>query len=264
MPRFFAFVLVVLAGCSTNRMPPPTAMQQNASYHTVLSKRGGYDFLLSLPAGYQEKENKRWPLILFLHGSGERGANLALVAKHGPPKLIQAVAKKAEQPANIAAAARALTSEFIVISPQCPADQVWDDEILIALLDHMSSAYKVDASRVYLTGLSMGGYGAWSLGLKAPQRFAAIAPICGGGNMLDLIVSPTANNPALKSLPVWAFHGGRDPVVPTIESQRMVDALIRLGDKSVQLTIYPEATHDSWTATYANPELYSWFLQHQR
>lgn len=128
----------------------------------------------------------------------------------------------------------------------------------------MLARHKVDAARVYLTGLSMGGYGSWALLAKFPERFAAVAPICGGGERIDILLAARERAAALKSLPVWAFHGGKDPVVPLVESERMVEALKKAGVKDVQLTVYPEAQHDSWTATYNNPKLYEWLLAHER
>jgi predicted peptidase len=136
--------------------------------------------------------------------------------------------------------------------------------MLLALLDEIAAKYAVDTNRVYLTGLSMGGYGTWALGLTYPERFAAIVPICGGGQMIGVILSSRDKGAALKSLGVWAFHGGKDPVVPLEESQRMVDALKKAGVPDVKLTVYPEAGHDSWTETYKNPELYEWLLKHER
>jgi predicted peptidase len=122
----------------------------------------------------------------------------------------------------------------------------------------------VDTHRIYLTGLSMGGFGTWTLGLTFPERFAAIAPLCGGGDSLTPYLATGARKEALKTLPVWAFHGAKDPVVPPIESEHMVGLLKQLGDKDVKLTIYPDALHDCWTQTYANPELFEWFLKHSR
>ena len=136
--------------------------------------------------------------------------------------------------------------------------------MLFALLDEATKKYNVDTSRVYLTGLSMGGYGAWSLGLTHPERFAAIAPICGGGDPIALLLADPKKKAATKSLGVWAFHGAKDPVVKAEESQRMVEALKKFGCKDVELTVYPEAQHDSWTETYNNPKLYEWFLEHRR
>jgi predicted peptidase len=107
----------------------------------------------------------------------------------------------------------------------------------------------------------MGGFGTWSLGLSHPERFAAIAPICGGG---DFITPLLAEKARLANLPIWAFHGGKDPVVPVEESERMVNHLKQMGVKEVKFTVYPDAQHDSWTQTYSNPELFAWFLQHSR
>jgi predicted peptidase len=126
---------------------------------------------------------------------------------------------------------------------------------LKALLDEVIANYAVDPDRTYLTGLSMGGYGTWSLAMTYPARFAAIAPICGGG-IADWVS-------VLKDVAVWAFHGADDPLVPLDQGQRMVDALRACGG-NVTFTVYPGVEHDSWTQTYENPELYDWLLQHTR
>ena len=157
-----------------------------------------------------------------------------------------------------------LAENFILVSPQCPSGQSWDSEVLLRLLDSVIASHKVDSGRVYLTGLSMGGFGSWALLAQAPERFAAVAPICGGGNSIDILLSAREKAAALKSLPVWAFHGAKDPVVQVTESERMVTLLKKAGVKEVELTIYPAANHDSWTATYNNPKLYEWFLAHAR
>jgi predicted peptidase len=135
--------------------------QQSAQLNTQIKVEMGY--LLYLPKNYDTKES--WPLVLFLHGAGERGDDLELVKKHGPPKLIS---EGKEFP-------------FIVVSPQCPKDRWWEPIELIALLDDLQSKLKVDEDRIYLTGLSMGGFGTWRLAAFAPDRLATIAPICGGG-----------------------------------------------------------------------------------
>jgi predicted peptidase len=206
------------------------------------------DYLLFLPKGYHRRASKRWPLILFLHGAGERGHNLDLVKAHGPPKLV------ASQPGF----------PFLVVSPQCPEHAIWDTDALLRLLEDVIARHKVDPARVYLTGLSMGGYATWTLGACHPERFAAIAPICGGGALVEVLLGSHETSDALKTLAVWAFHGARDPVVPVEESERMVRAFQQAGAADVKLTVYPEAEHDSWTETYANPELYEWFLKHSR
>jgi predicted peptidase len=205
-------------------------------------------YLLHLPQGYDGKSGKRWPLLLFLHGAGERGADVQRVAVHGPLKL-------ARQGTNF---------PFLIVAPLCPAGERWQDEPLLKLLEHLAATRAVDPDRVYVTGLSMGGYGTWSLGLTQPQRFAAIAPICGGGQMIDALLGSRDRAQPLKTLGVWAFHGAKDPVVPLEETERMVRALKQAGCPDVKLTVYPEAQHDSWTETYNNPEFYAWLLQHRR
>lgn len=217
--------------------------QQRCSFETRIAKTVRLNYLLHLPVDYGQDATKRWPLILFLHGAGERGDDLELVKKHGIPKIVE---QRPDFP-------------FIAVSPQCPADSWWNFQFdaLEGLLDQVASQYAVDRSRIYCTGLSMGGFGAWHLAIERPGRFAAIAPICGG---LMWYLRPESVC-ALKNLPVWAFHGAKDEVVPLESSQRLVDVLKACGG-NVRFTVYPEAGHDSWTETYNNPELYTWFLQH--
>jgi predicted peptidase len=195
-------------------------------------------YLLFLPSGY-ERTKKKWPLILFLHGAGERGDDLNLVKKHGVAKIVE------NDPAF----------PFIVASPQCPKEQWWSMEALVALLDNLETKYRIDPERIYVTGLSMGGFATWQLAFENPHRFAAIAPICGGG-----IANLTFR---VKHLPIWAFHGAKDETVPVEESQRLVAALRKRGGKP-KLTIYRNAGHDSWTLAYANKKLYAWFLAHRK
>jgi predicted peptidase len=197
------------------------------------------DYLLYLPPEYDQKDS--WPLLVFLHGAGERGSDLNRVKAHGPAKLIE----------------QGKDFPFVIVSPQCPEGQWWPvlGREVMALVEEMLERYKIDPERVYLTGLSMGGYGTWSIASVWPERFAAIVPICGGGRPF------TASN--LKKVPVWAFHGAKDPVVPLRESEQMVEAVNRAGGNA-KLTVYPDAEHDSWTQTYENPELYEWLLSHRR
>jgi len=195
-------------------------------------------YLLALPKGYDQKES--WPLLLFLHGSGERGDNLDLVKKHGPPKLIEA----------------GKDFPFIVVSPQCPTgNRGWQAHELSALLDEITEKYKVDKDRICVTGLSMGGYGTWSLAAFSPDRFAALVPICGGGD-------PNTVR-RFAHVAVWVFHGAKDTAVPLERSEQMVEAL-KKAKANVKFTVYPEAGHDSWTEAYNNPELYEWLLQQKR
>lgn len=217
------------------------------SFDRTLRKKAHLNYLLHIPRDYWSDRTRRWPLMLFLHGAGERGLDPNKVKVHGPPKIADT---NADFP-------------FILVSPQCPPGKTWDNDSLNALLDEVIEQYRIDSDRVYLTGLSMGGFGSWSLALNYPERFAAVVPICGGGNLIDALLSDKKRSQALKELPFWVFHGAKDPVVKVEESERMVNALKRIGSP-VQLTIYPEANHDSWTETYANPKLYEWLLQQRR
>ena len=238
-------LLVWNAAAQTEDMP---RNQKAESADLTYTKKVTLRYLLFTPEGYDQDKKKKWPLMVFLHGAGERGTNLAKVAVHGPPKV---VANRPDFP-------------FVVISPQCPNGEVWQKEAIMALVDEALKKYRVDSDRVYLTGLSMGGFGSWALAAAYPDRFAAVAPICGGGNILDVLLPAKGKETALKTLPIWAFHGGKDPVVKVEESERMIDAFKRAGDSDVKLTIYPEADHDSWTETYKNEELYKWLLEHTR
>ena len=197
------------------------------------------DYLLYLPEDYNNDKEKKWPTILFLHGKGERGNNLELVKIHGIPKIVST--KK--------------DLNFIAISPQCPIDYVWrDQEMLIALeslLLKMIKNFRIDKSRLYVTGLSMGGRGTWAIAAYRPDLFAAAAPICGGGDPL------TASR--LTKLPFWVFQGALDEVHFPKESEIMIKSLKNKGGE-VRYTLYPELHHDSWTITYDNSELYKWFL----
>ncbi|GIO54321.1 GNAT family N-acetyltransferase [Paenibacillus cineris] len=204
-----------------------------------ITKRVKLDYLLHLPEAYESEPEKKWPLILFLHGSGERGSDVELVKVHGIPKL-------ADQDPQF---------PFIAISPQCPEDSFWamEEDALMALLEEVEDHYRVDPKRIYLTGLSMGGYGAWQLAAMYPDKWAAVVPICGG-------MEPKYAE-QIKDIPIWAFHGAKDDVVPLSESEQIVKALEEIGG-NVKFTVYPDANHDSWTETYANKELYTWLLSH--
>ena len=201
------------------------------------------DYLISYPKDYQSDSKKKWPLILFLHGIGERGNDIELIKIHGIPKITQSDKN----------------FPFITVSPQCPIEFDWRDHSMqkkvINLLEKVLSNHPVDLDRVYITGLSMGGYGTWSIAAKRPDLFAAAIPICGGGD-------PSLAK-HLKNLPIWVFHGLKDKVVLPEESVRMVNAIKKL-DGNIKLTLYPDANHDSWTQTYTNKEIYDWLLSNKR
>jgi predicted peptidase len=216
-------------------------MSQTAQHlERRISRTVNLDYLLALPEGYDAKRKARHPLVLFLHGSGERGNDLSKVAVHGPPKLV----------------AQGQRFPFILASPQCPDDAVWNVDDLTALLDDLEERLRVDARRIYVTGLSMGGYGTWDLAMHTPERFAAIAPICGGGF--------TFFAHKIKHLPVWAFHGAKDKIVPLEATREMVRALRANGNRHVKLSVYPNAGHNAWDKAYGDARLWAWMLEQRR
>jgi dienelactone hydrolase len=197
----------------------------------------GLDYLVYLPDRYY-RSFERCPLILTLHGRGEAGVDIGLVRRQGLPRRVEA---KGGLP-------------FVIVAPPS-SDWAWNVEALDALLDEVLKRYRVDLDRVYVTGNSMGGNGTWALAAKCPERFAAIAPICGVGD--------ASSTGRLKNVPTWAFHGADDRVVPPEKSERMIAALKKAGGDA-RLTVYPGVGHDAWTATYANPRFYEWLLQQRR
>lgn len=217
------------------------------AYTFVDGERAGLRlrYWLHLPPGYWTEPGRRWPLVLFLHGRGERGTDLHRVRTYGIAKVVE------ETP----------TADYIAISPQCPLTHEWPDLIdtLGRLLDQATTHLPVDGDRVYLTGLSMGARGGWLLAVTQPARFAALALICGRIPTADFLERVVV----LKDKPIWVFHGAKDPVVPVENSEKIVAALQAAGGQP-RLTIYPDADHDAWTATYNNPELYTWLFSHMR
>lgn len=243
VPFCFA-VCGLLAGCATvPREHVATGQHPQSFAREVDGRTVGANFLLYIPEGYPRSRGE-WPLVLFLHGKGERGDDLSLVTRHGLAKEI--ARGEAEFP-------------FIAVSPQCPDTAMWADpsqiEVLDALIDDLVARHRIDEDRIYVTGMSMGGAGTWTLAAAYPDRFAAIAPVCGRN---DPAIAPT-----IAHLPIWIFHGEKDAVVPVWHSRNIAAALEAEG-ADFRLTIYPDATHDSWSRTYANPELYAWMLGHRR
>lgn len=261
------------------------------------------EYFLYLPAGYEADPERQWPVMLFLHGGGERGDgrdDLDWVLHNGP--LGEAWIYKHDLP-------------FIIIAPQLPvfdqADQIelragkprpvrlaqgvsprqvidrpdfpmlrsaserppkygsldsWGIEgapggwqncepDLLAMVDATLGAYRADPSRVYLTGLSYGGYGTWYMATAHPQRWAAIVPICGGGN------PALAHRLAEVQMPVWIFHGGRDEVVLPKYSYEMANALEEAGHESVRFTVHEDLPHNCWDRVYSGEDIYNWLLQ---
>ncbi|MGB6222240.1 prolyl oligopeptidase family serine peptidase [Haloferula sp.] len=195
-------------------------------------------YLLVRPA--DSSPDTKLPMVVFLHGSGERGDDLELVKLHGPPK-------------------QALEGEglpFVVLAPQCPAKQWWNSSTVIALTKKIAKEQNIDPDRIHLTGLSMGGFGTWDIIAHAPELFASAVPICGGG---DPETAPT-----IKDLPIWAIHGEDDKVVPAAKTREMEKALRDAGAKRLRTTYYPGVGHDSWTQAYNDPALYAWMMMQSR
>jgi len=212
----------------------------NQSFQTTITKTVGLKYSVCRPDGYNENADKKWPLILFLHGAGERGDDLSVLRPWGPLGYSQ----------------KTPGFGFIVVAPQCPTGEDWDPDTVIALLDKVQEDYRVDPDRAYLTGLSMGGIGTWETAIAHPGRFAALAPVCGRG--VPLL------GYRIYQMPIWVFHGEKDDVIDVCHSREMVDALKGMGGERIKFTVYPEGGHDIWNEVYNNPELYDWFLKYKR
>lgn len=200
-------------------------------------------FVVYVPIDYSPSH--AWPAILFLHGRGESGSD-------GRRQLTQGLA-----PAIVK---RRAAWPFVVIFPQKSQPEIrWTDEVpmLAAILDAVEASYHLDPARRYITGLSQGGHGTLTLAMRLPWHFAALATVCGW------VDDPAAAAAAIGTVPVWAFHGEDDPIVPVGRSLEIVEALHRVGGQA-QLTRYPSVGHDAWHLAYGNEDLPSWFLSHHR
>jgi predicted peptidase len=216
-------------------------MNQKVQYYLHGSTRVGY--LLHVPSSNPDETRRRMPVILFLHGAGERGDDPTRLTLYGLTKVLETNT----------------TLPFIVVSPQCPEDQWWvaDPPTTMGLLDHVIAHHFGDDRRVYLTGASMGGYGAWMLGALHSERFAAVVPVCGVA-----LVNPS-DVCDLKNTPVWALHGTGDDTVPHEQTERMVEVLRTCGGEP-QVTYVEGAGHELGTTAYEDPALFAWLLQHTK
>lgn len=198
------------------------------------------NYLLYLPENHEERDD--WPLIVFLHGSGERGDDIALVRRHGLPRLIE----------------EGLKLPAVVLSPQCPAGRLWTLQLpaVKALIDKVVPEYRINERSIVATGLSLGGAGACELVSLYPETFAAVAPICGPWTRLFV-----TDESAL--LPTWVFHGDADPVVPIAESHQLIEEIEQRGG-TPRLTVYPGVGHNSWDPAYEDDELLSWLLRQRK
>lgn len=249
-------ILLLLALVFALGSPALARKRETGFLDRTLSIRGvTYKYQVFVPDNWSS--NQKWPIILFLHGAGERGADGLIQTQVG-----------------IATAIRNDRSRFLalVVMPQCLKDHRWTDgdmeELSLSALGAASREFKGDPKRTYLTGLSMGGYGSWALAARYPNKFAAVVPICGG------IIPPDDARKQLDSdripyleaakkigtkIPIWVFHGDADPAVPVSESRHMVEALKAAG-AGVRYTEYPGVGHNSWDKAYAEPELMTWLL----
>ena len=219
---------MIRSGHSTEAMP---VIEKD--YRVSAARSFSLRYVVYLPEGYAATI-KSWPLVLYLHGSGERGTDRQALERQGLPKL-----------------AAGKSFPFILVAPQIPEGQVWNEEPLTYLLDELETTLWVDRDRIYLTGISMGAFGAWDLATATPDRFAALLVISGGGNPVEVC--------QLKDVPVWIVHGRQDDVIPVSWSEALARRLELCGG-NVKLTIHPDAGHDAWSRTYEDPAVIEWLL----
>jgi predicted peptidase len=199
-------------------------------------------YYIYFPDNYYDSDTS-FPMVLFLHGSGERGDDIRLVEEHGIPKMIN----------------NGHTFPFITVAPQCPKFQRWSEPLyskaLIFLVEEIIRNNRVDIGRIYATGLSMGGYGTLSIAKERPDLFSAIVPVCGG---MDI-----TNIENLKEIPIWLFHGDADEVVP-VENSELIYDLLKPINPDIKITIYKGVDHNSWDRTYDNKKMYEWMLKQNK
>lgn len=228
------------SGCATDSQWSMAPGQHAEIFSGRISKATSSKFLLYLPQNFAAHGAERYPLLIFLHGSGESGDDIERVKINGPPKFLDS---RPDFP-------------FVVVAPQAASAHVgFDVHELNLLLAQVLRRLPIDVDRVYLTGLSMGGRATYRWASSRPGTFAAIAPISGAGN-------PRAGC-TLKSVPIWAFHGAKDDVVKTADDEAMVQAIKACGG-DIKFTVYPELGHAAWEPAYEDPKLYAWLLSHRR
>ncbi len=216
--------------------------KSSKKFLTNLTMQVSLKYHIYFPDNYHDSDTN-FPLVLFLHGAGERGDDLRLVEKHGIPKMIN----------------NGVKFPFITVAPQCPKFQYWSEPVnvktLLLLLDEIIKKNKVDIKRIYATGLSMGGYGTLAIAKERPDLFSALIPICGGMDTTDIEM--------LKDIPIWLFHGSEDKVVPAENSELIYD-LLKPINPEIKITIYKGINHNSWEMTYDNQKIYDWMLKYKK
>ena len=210
---------------------------EGGSFTTSLTVNKTLNYILHVPQKTKEKK----PLIVFLHGSGEKGNDLEKVKVHGPLKYL-----------------KDHTIDAYVLAPQCPENEYWDAEVLYRLILKIQKENNIDEKRIYLTGLSMGGWGAWNLAFAHPDMFAALVPIAG---FVDRV--PMIENCKIKDIPTRIFHGLLDDVVD-VSYSTIIYKKLKPCSTDIQLTIFDDANHDSWSRVYDNKDIYDWMLQQKK
>jgi acetyl esterase/lipase len=264
--RFLAFLLAF--ACALAVLCPALAVasgrssknQQDTGFlNRKVEVRGkSYRFQVYLPEDWRRDDHKEWPVILFLHGRGERGTEGMWQTQVGLPQAVR------DHPERW---------PFIIVMPQCPQGRYWTDPDMLAMamaaLDQESSEFHADSERTYLTGLSLGGYGAWELARLYPRRWAAIAVAASGifwsyapSRLQQISTLPAEYARAVGRMPIWLFHGSDDKTVDDRQSQILYDALKAEGGR-IRLWIYEGLKHDCWTRAYNEAELPRWFLSHR-
>jgi predicted peptidase len=262
-PLFAALVVALLLSPLAPAQPPESRpdMDKLLDKLTFTRDKASLPYRLLKPDGYDNDGKERYPLVVFLHGIGERGTDNKRQLRNGVEEFVKDSTRK-KHPC------------FLVV-PQCPPDKLWSEvtpagtrrnlplaqsptepaALVLELIDAVCKEYRIDADRIYLTGLSQGGYGTWDLIARRPALFAAAMPVCGGGD--------PAQAEKLAKLPIWAFHGDQDPLVPVERSRDMIAAIRRAGGEP-KYTEYKGVGHDSWTQTYRNDEVLDWLFEQKK
>jgi len=236
------YIIITLLILNVSLVGEGIKNKSSEKFITNLAMQVSLKYHIYFPNNYHDSDTK-FPLVLFLHGAGERGDDLRLVEKHGIPKMIN----------------NGINFPFITVAPQCPKFQYWSEPVnvktLLLLVEEIIKKNKVDIERIYATGLSMGGYGTLAIAKERPDLFSAIIPVCGGLDTTDI--------ERLKDIPIWLFHGAEDKVVP-VENSELIYDLLKPINPEIKITIYKGINHNSWEMTYNNQNIYDWMLKYKK
>jgi predicted peptidase len=248
----------MIASAQSPTDSPQQVSKMEELFQPLLHKKDGESLPYRFTKPSKIEDAKKYPLLIFLHGAGERGDDNKAQMKHCIADIVRLASEK---------------HPFFMIVPQCPAEQKWADvnwsedshtmtdapsrpmSVVMDLIDQVSKDFPVDQNRIYIMGLSMGGFGTWDAISRYPDKFAAAIPICGGGD--------PAQATKLLKLPIWVFHGSADTVVKPERSREMVDAVEKVGQK-LKYTEYPGVGHDSWSQTFSNPDVIEWLFAQKK